>query len=105
MLDFITYYNGGNFDTSGTRTGGASRVAASSGAEGIRMRSLKSGRRKSDLGYAGGTVRERSREGEGEGVVSDGDSQEMIIRKDVSIRVDNDTMRGRHEDLGRPGFM
>ena len=111
MLDFITYYNGGNFGTSGTRTGvsrGAAGGNSHSQGEGIQMRSFRStGRRKSDMGYAGGTLRERGgeRERDGEGVAGDGDSQEMIIRKDVTYQVDKDTVNGRQEHAGMPKFI
>lgn len=108
MLDFITYYNGGNFNTSGTRTGGSRSGglgASTRGGEDIQMKSFRSkGRRKesSGLGYASGS-QNHAVERDGEGVVSDGDSQEMIIRKDISIRVDNET--GANKDRARPDFI
>jgi hypothetical protein len=120
MLDFITYYNGGNFNTSGTRTRGSRGMTGAgrdSQSEGIQMKSFRSVGRsrndKGDLGYASGTFngdarRGRGRDGNDEGVMSDGDSQEMIIRKDmdIDIRVDSEHGKGMgKQDYGRPNFM
>lgn len=87
MLDFITYYNGGNFGTSALRTGQSTSGGIGSQGEAIQMKSFRSsGKRKRDLGYGGGSSRGRERGRDGEGIVSDGDSQEMIIGRTSAFK-------------------
>lgn len=109
MLDFITYYNGGNFNTSESRTGtrtGNSKGGLSNNSQGesIQMRSFRStGGKKSNLGYATVSRLGRAREGDEEGRMGDGESTDMIIRKDISIHVDNE-MGDKQDRLEKVDF-
>lgn len=66
------------------------------------------GKRRGDMGCAGGdgTLRRESVEREQDGVEvwHDADSQEMIIRKDVSVRVDRGDAEGAGGKDDRPQF-
>jgi len=106
MLDFITYYNGGNFGSSRSQAGtGAYAGGTVRSGNNIQMKSLRSGNGKSDP-YAGGS--RGTTRGQDPDILSDNDSQEMIIRKDISIRVDNNgrvESRASHRDESRPNFI
>ena len=70
VVDLITYYNGGQFGDSGSRSAG----------ETLQMRPLRSGVYKSEIAASSRRPR-RSEESDGN------NSQELIIRRDFSIEV------------------
>lgn len=77
VVDLITYYNGGGYDMS---VAGASR----SGTVGdtVPMRPMRSGKYKSEITHAG--------MGRDRGGSDGGNSQEMIIRKDVTFDIQHE---------------
>lgn len=71
VVDLITYYNGGQFGDSGSRSAG----------ETLQMRPLRSGVYKSEIAASSRRPTRRSEESDGN------NSQELIIRRDFSIEV------------------